>query len=115
MRWRLVAFVVAFAIYCYYVEIRKYTGYAALYVENCFPEKYPGTCPGLSSLAKLQYSRAEAALLGMLGWFTDAHRWWDYSPYIAAVAGLGSWFRRRKRVAVADDDDWADWWFTLES
>lgn len=53
--------------------------------------------------------------MGILGWFTDLHRVLEYSPIIAAVIGLGSWFRRRKRVAVPDDDDdWSDW-FTLES
>lgn len=64
-------------------EIIKLYGFISIYHTMCIPyEVHPGTCPSLATLARLQYSAYEAALIGVANQLTDLKRWYDWAPIL---------------------------------
>lgn len=82
----------------------KFYGYAQIYHEMCYPEKYPGTCPGLADLAKMQYSRFEAAIISTMTWIVDVNRI-GYVTLLGLALFAGVTALKRKKVTPDYDFD----------
>lgn len=100
----------AFLLYCFIQERRKYSQLETWYDKLC---RYGGggteACDLLYQTARLDTSRTEAAFFGVFKWMMHPNRLWDYVPLSVVVIGFSHFYRRRKhRTTQLELDDWFD-------